>query len=160
TAERTACGIAATPGRAVEAPEANRPVRASPRAPPTGPLGPPDRTRTGPGAADRVPLPAAPDVPSLGPRGVAPVSVGPLPGVDRPRARRGFHERRRVARAVDRTRLQRVVRRRLRVRHEAARRRREAARAPQRGPAAGPGTAVSKAALLRVGPPRGETEAC
>ena len=39
TAERTASGIAATPGRAVEASEANRPVRASPRAPPAGPLG-------------------------------------------------------------------------------------------------------------------------
>ena len=59
TAGRAASGIAATPGRAVEASEANRPVRASPRAPPAGPLGPPDRPRTGPVAAVRVPLPAA-----------------------------------------------------------------------------------------------------
>ncbi len=36
---------------------------------------------------------------------------------------------------------------------------REAARASQRGQAAGPGTAVGEAALLRVGPPSGGTEA-
>ena len=41
TAERTARGIAATPGRAVEASEANRPVRASPRAPPSEATRPP-----------------------------------------------------------------------------------------------------------------------
>ena len=43
-----------------------------------------------------------------------------------------------VAPAVDRTRLPRVVRQRLRVRHEAARRGREEAGAPQRGRPAGP----------------------
>src|SRR6516164_930345 len=58
TVGRTASRIAAPPGRAVEAPGANRPVRARPRAPPAGPLGRPDRPRTGPVAAVRVPLPA------------------------------------------------------------------------------------------------------
>jgi hypothetical protein len=59
TAERTASGIAATPGRTAEASEANRPVQASPRAPPPGPLVPPDRTRTGPVADVGLPLPTA-----------------------------------------------------------------------------------------------------
>ena len=49
--------------------------------------------------------------------------------MDRRPDRRGLPERRRHAQAADRTRLQRVLRQRLRVRHEAARRRRQEARA-------------------------------
>ena len=64
----------------------------------------------------------------------------------------GFIERRRLAPAVDRTRLQRVVRQRLRVRHEAARRSREAARAAQRGRAAGPGTGRRRGSSPSSGP--------
>ena len=158
TAERTASGIAATPCRAVEASEANRPVRASPRAPPAGPsaAGSPANWACRGGRCSAI----------CGVRRARPGASGgragpgwTAPGVDRRPDRRGLDQRRRVAPAVDRTRFQRVLRQRLCVRHEAARRRREEARAAQRGQAAGPGAAVGEATLLRVGPPNGETQA-
>ena len=133
TAGRAGPGVATTPGQAGETSGAGRAVRASPRAPQARLPGRPDRPGTGPVAEVRVPVPAARDVPRLAPPGVAPVAAGRVPGVDRRPDRRGLHERRRLAPAVDRTRLPRVVRQRLRVRHEAARRGREEAGAPQRG---------------------------
>ena len=68
------------------------------------------------------------------------------------RHRRGLHERRRVAPAADRTGLPRVVRQRLRVRHEAARRGREEAGPPQRGRPAGPGDRRRRGSSPSSGP--------